>query len=97
MEGFSRVILEAMAAGKPVIATNVGGNCEAVVNGETGYLIPVNNESRLVSALLKLISDKETRRKMGETGRLRLEQTFNFDQNLKKIQEIYEEVIFRHR
>jgi glycosyltransferase involved in cell wall biosynthesis len=94
-EGLSRVILEAMAAGKPVIATEVGGNGETVIDGKTGFLIPVNSEAGLVSALLKLISDGETRKRMGTAGRLRLEQTFDIDENLKIIQGIYEELVCR--
>jgi glycosyltransferase involved in cell wall biosynthesis len=94
-EGLSRVILEAMAAGKPVVATDVGGNREAVMDGETGFLIPTNKDAELVSVLVKLISDKELRKRFGTAGRLRLERTFDIRQNLTKIQEIYEELVCR--
>ncbi len=69
IEGLSRVIIEAMAAGKPVIATDIGGNHEALIDGVTGKLIPLNNKAALAEAMQMLIEDKSRRRIWGENGR----------------------------
>ncbi len=91
-EGFSNSILEAMAMGKPVIATNVGGNAEAVVHGETGFIIPPNDPQALAKLILKLYTDRETRLKMGKKARERAEEVFPLKLMVKKHEDLYEEV-----
>jgi glycosyltransferase involved in cell wall biosynthesis len=71
-DSFPTVILEAMAAGKPVVATLSGGAYEMVLDGETGFLIPVGNVEKGVEALSKLILDGELHQKLGEAGRKRV-------------------------
>ena len=78
-EGFSNAILEAMAAGLPVIATNVGGNPEAVVDGVTGFTVPPSSPVTLSEVLLKLANDKAAIGKMGEAGRERVEALFSHE------------------
>ncbi len=73
------VILEAMAAACPVVATHSGGASEMVVDGETGYLFPINDLEKGVSALIKLILDKELREKFANAGRNRVLEEFSLD------------------
>ena len=74
-EGVSLTILEAMASCLPVIATRVGGNGEVVADGETGFL--VEGDDGIADALLRLAGDAESRRRMGDAGRRRVEQQFS--------------------
>lgn len=76
-EGFSNAVLEAMAAGLPVVATAVGGNVEAVVEGVTGLLVPPRDPPALAAALSRLIGDDGLRQRMGVAGRARIEQSFS--------------------
>lgn len=73
------VILEAMAAACPVVATRSGGASEMVVEGETGYLFPINDLEKGVNALIKLILDQELREKFGSAGRNRVLKEFSLD------------------
>lgn len=68
-EGTPVAIIEAMAAGKPVIATGVGGVADVVTDGETGLLVPPGDPRRLAEAMTRLALDPEVRRRMGEAGR----------------------------
>src|SRR5262249_43799431 len=70
-EAFGRVVLEAMANGRPVVATRAGGLVEAVIDGETGLLVPVDDEQALAAALHQLLSDAPLARKYGEAARER--------------------------
>jgi len=65
-EGLSNVLLEAMACGLPIVATDVGGNGELILNGKGGYLVPPKNPSRLYRSLKKLIENPELRDEMGQ-------------------------------
>lgn len=95
-EGLSRIILEAMAAQKPVVATNVGGNTEAVVDGETGYIVPPGDSLALAARSNELVADKKKRTKMGQAGRIRVESMFAIQLNVESIQEVYLKLL-RHR
>ena len=88
-EGLCRSILEAMASGKPVITTNVGGNPETVINNVTGILLPSQDISLLKNALLELIKDEKKRKEMGSKGRERVEKFFNIDENIRRIEKVY--------
>lgn len=79
-EGMPRSILEAMASGLPVIATNIRGCREEVVDGETGALVPRRDPSALAEQLTRLLGDAELRAKWGKAGRKRAED--RFDENL---------------
>jgi glycosyltransferase involved in cell wall biosynthesis len=76
-EGFPVSILEAMAAGLPVVATDVGGVAEAVVDGETGILVPAEDPQAFAAALEELIEDVELRRRLGSAGRARALRLFD--------------------
>ena len=75
-EGFSNALLEAMASRLPVVATAVGGNIDAVVDRETGFLVPVRDARALAAAILSLARDPGLRSSFGEAGRRRAEQRF---------------------
>jgi len=75
-EPFSRVILEAMWAGKPVIGTNVGGTPEAILHGKTGLLVPPRAPVELKEGIEKLLCNSKQRKVMGTAGRLRVEKQF---------------------
>jgi glycosyltransferase involved in cell wall biosynthesis len=76
-EGFPVSILEAMAAGLPVVATDVGGVAEAVEDGETGFLVPAADTEALARALERLVSDADLRRRLGAAGRARALRLFD--------------------
>ncbi|HCA48133.1 MAG TPA: hypothetical protein DEP45_12520 [Armatimonadetes bacterium] len=92
-EGFPITILEAMAAGKPVIATDVGGCAEAVVDGETGLIVPPEDPQALAEAISALISDPERARSMGEAGHRRVEREFTVDRMVEQHLELYQSII----
>ena len=75
-EGFCNAILEAMAAGKAIVAASVGGNPEAVVDGLTGILVPPGDAESLAEALVGVLKDPDRGRKMGVEGRARVEKEF---------------------
>jgi len=95
-EGFSNAILEEMAMGKPVIATDVGGNAEAVVDSVTGYIIPPNNVDALENAILKLYRNPELRMRMGAKGRKRVETHFRLKRMIQNIENYYLEALNTH-
>jgi glycosyltransferase involved in cell wall biosynthesis len=72
-EGFPVAIVEAMSAGLPVVSTRVAGIPEAVIDGETGYVVPPEDSGALARRLVELLSDADRARRMGEAGRLRFE------------------------
>ena len=76
-EGFPVSILEAMAAGLPVVATNVGGVAESVVDGETGLLVPPGDPDALAAALDRLLTDSALRLRLGTAGRERAHRYFD--------------------
>lgn len=92
-EGFSNTILEAMAAGKAVVATDVGGIPEAVEDGVTGLLVPPCSPDRLAKALLSLLEDPARARGMGDAGRRRVRETFPLAKMVGEIEDLYEEIL----
>ena len=92
-EGMSNAVLEYMAAGKPVVATAVGGNLDNVVEGETGYLVPPKDVQSLSQALKKVVENQELRRDMGRAARKRIEEVFAVDSMIKKYEDLYERLV----
>jgi glycosyltransferase involved in cell wall biosynthesis len=92
-EGFPRSILEAMRTGLPVIASDVGGVREAVVDGTTGFLVARSDARTLADRLRQLIESPELRDTMGSKGRARYEQYFTFERMLDETCYVYREVI----
>jgi glycosyltransferase involved in cell wall biosynthesis len=89
-EGVSLTLLEAMAAGLPVVATRVGGNPEVVVEGETGLLVPSQSPEKLAEALVHLQADPELARRMGQAGRSRVEHYFDVRRMVRDYEGLYE-------
>ncbi len=92
-EGFSNAILEAMAAGKPVVATRVGGIPEAVVHEETGLLVPPKDPKALADAIIRVLSDPELAMRMGKAGRDRVIREFSLDRMVRSLEQVYEELV----
>ena len=89
-EGLPNNILEAMCARLPVIATDVGGVCELVLNGTTGILVPPRNTQALSEAIVALASDPERRKALGSSGRQRVEAEFTIERCVGHFEEIYD-------
>ncbi|MEF8873953.1 MAG: glycosyltransferase family 4 protein [Candidatus Thermoplasmatota archaeon] len=90
-EGLSNVLMEAMASGLPIVATEVGGNPELVKDGKGGYLVQPENPSALAEALKSLIEEKDMREKMGEFNR-RCIQRYEQERVLERRAEIFENI-----
>lgn len=88
-ESFGVALLEAMASGKPVVATQSGGPEEIVVHGETGLLVPANEPNALAQAILALLRDNERRRAMGIAGRRRVQELFDEKVQVQKFESLY--------
>lgn len=93
-EGFSNAILEAMAAGLPMVVTDVGGNAEAVIDGQTGLVVPPRQPDQLGEALLKLARDPQ-RALMGERGRQRVQDTFSMQACVDGYQLLYRDAALK--
>jgi glycosyltransferase involved in cell wall biosynthesis len=87
-EGFSNAIVESLAAGVPVVATNVGGNCEAIVDGESGLLVDPHDTHGIGQAVKKLLGDETLRQRMSEAARLRAKR-FGLDQMVEETRRLY--------
>ena len=92
-EGISLTLLEAMATNLPVVATDVGGNPEVIINGETGYIVPSQNPEEMACKLSLLINDATLRRQMGKKGRERVVTQFSIKETVKKYEELYCEIL----
>ena len=82
-----------MACGLPVVATAVGGNIEVVQDGVNGLLVLPNNPGALAFAITELLKDKEKARKMGLEGKMRVEENFSIDINVRKIEKLYLQIL----
>lgn len=90
-EGLGRVLLEAMALGKAVVATRVGGIVDVVDDGITGLLVEAGSVEALAQALKKLLLDGELRRKMGQAGRAKISEKFSAKTMVARIEEVYKQ------
>jgi L-malate glycosyltransferase len=92
-EGFSNSILEYMAAARAVVATNVGGASEAIVEGETGHLVSAGDDAAMAQRLVSLLRDPERRAEMGRAGRLVVEQKFSCESRLSNTAALYQRML----
>lgn len=88
-EGLSNAILEAMAAGLPVVATRVGGNVELVEDGKTGFLFPVGSDEAFAAAVAKLLDNAELRSKMGMEARTRVLANYKISSIVEQFNKLY--------
>jgi glycosyltransferase involved in cell wall biosynthesis len=88
-EGFSNALLEAMATGLPVVATDVGGNSEALIDGEGGAIVPPFDPVALAGALLRLARYRDQLAGMGRANRRRIEEVFSLDASVRNLAEWY--------
>ena len=92
-EGISIALLEAMAAGMPVVATAVAGNEEVVIDKETGLLVPARDSTRLARALCDVLADPGRAKRMGALGKLRVKSHFNFEATRRQTEQLYDELL----
>ena len=78
-EGISITLLEAMSHGIPAVVSNVGGNPEVVVEGETGFLVDLNDDTGLAARVMEVLDDRVLAEKLGAKARLRAEKAFGFE------------------
>ena len=90
-EGLSLALLEAMAAGLPVVATRVGGSPEAIVEGETGLLVPPRDPAALAAVLEAVLGNPQWAATMGRAGRVRAAECFSLEQMLRETAALYAE------
>lgn len=96
-EGFSNAILEAMAAGRTVVACDVGGNPEAVESGKTGVLVPPRDPDLLAEAILGRLADPAGTAEMGDAGRRRAGEHFSVEGMVRQMEELYDFLMERKR
>ncbi|MGI9952918.1 glycosyltransferase [Moorellaceae bacterium AZ2] len=93
-EGMPMVLLEAGATGLPIVATDVGGNREVVLDGMSGFLVPPKDPEALARAMLRLmILSQEERRRMGEVGRAHVEANFSLEKVVDQWESLYQECL----
>jgi glycosyltransferase involved in cell wall biosynthesis len=92
-EPFGQVIIEAMSAGKPVVATNGGGVPEIVEDGRTGILVPMGNVQAMAEAICRIIANPDLAREMGTRGRNRVRKCFTIEQTARKMELIYQKAM----
>jgi glycosyltransferase involved in cell wall biosynthesis len=92
-EALPMSVLEAMALGRPVVATNVGGTSEAVLDGETGFLVEPGDVEGVTQALVALAADGERAAAMGDAGRRRQRERFSGDAMVDGYLAAFEEII----
>jgi L-malate glycosyltransferase len=96
-EGLSNVILEAMAAGIPVVATRVGGNPELVQDGRTGFLVPPENAEAIADAICRLLDQPPMAQAFGEAARQRVIDEFSIERMLSKTENLYFRLLEKRR
>ena len=92
-EGLSNSLLESMAAAVPVVATNVGGNPEVVVDGETGLLVPPRNPAALAEAICRVLRTPGLRNTLGQAGRRRVLEHFSNERMIRNVERLYGDLL----
>lgn len=92
-ESFGRVVIEAMEAGRPVIASDQGGHRETVVGNETGYLVPPSDPAALAERLSELLADPDRADQLGKAGRRRYEAHFTLERMVSRMANVFEDAI----
>jgi glycosyltransferase involved in cell wall biosynthesis len=92
-EGFSNSILEYMAAARPVVATDVGGAREAIVEGETGYLVKAGDDEKMALRIVDLLDNPQQARAMGERGQRIVREKFSCEAQLERTEKLYQRLL----
>jgi len=92
-EGISNSLLEFMALGKPVIASNNNGNKELVLHGKTGLILNSNDAKELADKLMNILSDEKKSKEMGANGEERVKNVFAIDRMVFEFKEVYKNVL----
>jgi len=92
-ESFGVAVVEAMACGKPVVVSNVGGLPEIVENNVTGFVVPPRDVKEAAKAIEKLVLDDKLRTQMGKAGMRRVKKLYDWNENVKQMIELYEKVL----
>ena len=92
-EGLPHIVLEAMAAGVPVILSNKGGNPEVIEDGVNGLLVPIGNQEKLKEAILRVLQDEALARRFVEESRERVKQDFRWDVLVNRTLKVFQTVI----
>jgi glycosyltransferase involved in cell wall biosynthesis len=92
-EGFANAILECMASGLPVVATDVGGVREAIIEGETGYIVPSGDDRMMAERIIQVLANDETARRMGNRAKVLAAEKFSKDRHLQNTLELYDELL----
>jgi glycosyltransferase involved in cell wall biosynthesis len=92
-EASPMVVLEAMACGRPVVSTDVGGVSQQVSDGVTGFLVPAGDPSALADRLVDVLSDRAAARRLGRTGRQRVEDELTLEQMVSRTQQVFAEIV----
>jgi glycosyltransferase involved in cell wall biosynthesis len=96
-EGFSNALIEAMACALPSVATDVGGNDEALTDGTNGYLVPSEDTQLMADRILDLLRSPEKASKMGRAARARIEEQFTFEAMIGKLVGVYDDLVLSKR
>jgi colanic acid/amylovoran biosynthesis glycosyltransferase len=91
-EGLPNVILEAAASAMPAVGSDHSGIPEAIVEGETGFIVPERDAEALAARLMTILSDPDLRGRMGAAARAMAERSFDFERQMRRLEEIYDEV-----
>ena len=94
-EPFGQIIIEGMAAAKPIVATNGGGVPEIVEDGLTGILVPMGEAQPMADAICEILADPEKAKQMGTRGRGRVEKHFTVELTATKVEAVYHEILRR--
>jgi glycosyltransferase involved in cell wall biosynthesis len=95
-EGLGNVLIEAMAMGKPLVGSAIGGIPEIIEDGKNGFLVEANDAGALAGALERLLADPALCRRMGQEGRRRFDESFEFSAFFSKLWSVYGSVLARH-
>ena len=91
-EAFPKVVVEAMACGKPVVASRTGGIPELVEEGQTGFLLPYGSPDAIAERLILLLADENLRAAMGRRGRETVENQFTWHAVAERVRSVYNEL-----